>query len=137
MAEILIKAIDATHLNPVKNQRGCYKRGDPVVIMPDGWGWGTEETKPPIDGGKFVIIKIPGVTPQQVHDAIHARWPGLQHILESELQAGMVVRRRQLTFNIDLLPSAVKNTLNRTGTYTTTWAAIKSFVRDKVSNTTG
>lgn len=27
MAEILVKAVDSTHADPLKDQRGCYKRG--------------------------------------------------------------------------------------------------------------
>jgi hypothetical protein len=35
MALILIKDSDYTHLDPVKDQRGAYKRGDLVVVYPD------------------------------------------------------------------------------------------------------
>jgi hypothetical protein len=57
MAEFLIKAIDATHSDPEKDKRGCYKRGDFVVVMPDGHEWGKEERLP-----KFVVVKIPGLS---------------------------------------------------------------------------
>lgn len=46
MAELLIKAIDANHTDPVKDQRGCYKHGDPVLVMPDGHTWGRCEGFP-------------------------------------------------------------------------------------------
>ena len=35
MAELLIKAIDASNPNPDKDKRGCYKRGMVVEIRPD------------------------------------------------------------------------------------------------------
>ena len=58
MAEILVKAIDAHHPDPTVDLAGCYKRGDPVVIMPDGHQWGSEEGPP-----TFYIVKLPGVDP--------------------------------------------------------------------------
>lgn len=61
MAEILIKAIDAFHPDPLGNKRGCYKAGDPVVVFEDGHEWGAEERPP-----KFFLIKIPGVPAAQL-----------------------------------------------------------------------
>src|ERR1043166_9865558 len=52
--ELLIKAVDASHANPVKDQ-GCYKRGDVVIVMPDGHPWGREEGPP-----TFLVVKVPG-----------------------------------------------------------------------------
>ncbi len=60
MAEILIKAIDATHPDPEKDRCGCYKMGDPVVVMPDGHVWGNEECLP-----TFYVFKIPGLSVEQ------------------------------------------------------------------------
>jgi len=54
MAELLIKAVDAVHSDPVKDLRGCYKKGDVVVVKPDGWKWGKEELKKE----KFYILKV-------------------------------------------------------------------------------
>ncbi len=45
MPELLIKAIDASHPNPMKDA-ACYKRGYVVAIMPDGHVWGREEGLP-------------------------------------------------------------------------------------------
>ncbi len=88
MAELLIRAKDNTHADPVKNQRGSYKRGDIVEVGPVGWDWGRlclgpghplaaryqeggmfyngVEPKAPRDGGGFVVVRIlkaDGVTP--------------------------------------------------------------------------
>lgn len=65
MAELLIKAVDATHVDPDKDRRGCYKRGDVVVVQPDGWSWGTLEALP-----RFVLVKVPGATVAQVEQYI-------------------------------------------------------------------
>ena len=56
MAQILVMAIDKTHADPTKDRRGCYKRGMPVVVMPDTHTWGLDERPP-----KFVVLKLPGV----------------------------------------------------------------------------
>lgn len=61
MAEILIRAID--NVNPDSEMdKGCYKRGHPVVVMPDGHKWGPGEVPP-----DFYILKITGLT---VDDAL-------------------------------------------------------------------
>lgn len=57
MVELLVKAVDATHPDPVIDRQGCFKKGDPVVIAEDGHRWGAKEGTP-----LFVIAKIPGVS---------------------------------------------------------------------------
>jgi hypothetical protein len=67
--EILVKAVSNTHSDPEKDRRGCYKKGYPVVIMPDGHTWGTEECLP-----RFVVVKCPQVTvPEAMHYINHWR----------------------------------------------------------------
>lgn len=61
MCEILIKAIDATHSDPIKDKRGCYKIGMPVVVMDDNHVWGNAEKWP-----TFFVLKIPMVTKDKV-----------------------------------------------------------------------
>lgn len=60
MAEILIKAVDATHPDPVKDRRACHKKGDPVEIREDGAEWCAYECLP-----KFYVFKLPGVSVEQ------------------------------------------------------------------------
>ena len=67
MAEILFKAIDATNPDPDKDRRGCYKKGYPVVVMPDGHTWGKEEALP-----KFIIVKCTEVTVEQCKQYIES-----------------------------------------------------------------
>jgi len=54
MAELLIKASNTTNPDQVKDLRGCYKKGDVVVVKPDGWKWGKEE----LNKEKFYILKV-------------------------------------------------------------------------------
>lgn len=135
MAELLIKAENAMHSDPQKDAVGCYKRGDIVAVRPDGFSWGSKERLAPADGGKFVVIKITGVTPAQVRNFVRNRW-GCEVDGEDIDQALGHVRRRRIRIDADLLPIAVKQTLNQTGQYSTTWTAIRQFVRNKQNNQT-
>jgi len=52
MAEFVIKRIDATNDDPIKDARGCYKRGDIIDILEDGMA----DTMP-----WLTVIKVPGL----------------------------------------------------------------------------
>lgn len=67
MAELLIKAISASHADPEKSERGCYRKGDIVVVMPDGHEWGAQEGLP-----TFVRVRVPGVAASAVADRIES-----------------------------------------------------------------
>lgn len=56
MCELLVKAVDASHADPLID-RHCYKRGDVVVVMPDGHEWGAGE----LDESVFTVVVMPGV----------------------------------------------------------------------------
>jgi hypothetical protein len=131
MAEILVKAVDATHADPIKDQRGCYKRGMPVVVMPDGHAWGTEERLP-----KFVVLKIPLISVSQVQKFVQ-RWE--THLVEGQPE---IIQRRVWSIRWADLPAATQNTLSTTGQLTIkatpaytgsfdfTWAQVKAFFRN-------
>lgn len=68
MAEFILSAVNNTNPDPETDQRGCYKRGDILAVMEDGWSWGTRELIPPIDGGIFVRVRITGVSVAQVQN---------------------------------------------------------------------
>ena len=55
MCELLVKAVDANHPDPVINLAGCYKRGDVVAIRENGFQWGSGE----LDTNMFSIISMP------------------------------------------------------------------------------
>ena len=57
MARLLIKAVDATHLDRTKDKRGCYKEWDVVVVAPDSHVWGRKEGLP-----AFYRVDIPGAS---------------------------------------------------------------------------
>ena len=51
MAEILVRWKDGPG-------RVSYRKGDAVLVMPDGHQWGRAETLPPAQGGGFVIVSV-------------------------------------------------------------------------------
>lgn len=105
MAELLIKTTDNTHADPVKDRRGCYKRGYPVVVMPDGHGWGNEERLP-----WFWIVKLPMIDPALIKEYI-AEWRDTGN-LEQTLQ------RRRWQLQVEQLPAAALDILTTTGVLT-------------------
>lgn len=96
----------------------------PVEIMENGAPWGRKDVLPPAQGGAFVIVKIPDVTAQQVKDALQARWGCDLCDEEGDRSA-----RRRIQILVDNLPNNVRNQLRTTGSYTATWAQVKSFVQ--------
>lgn len=128
MAELLVKAVSASHADGTEDLRGCYKAGDVIGVAPDNWIWGESEF---CVGGKFYVVKITDVTRQQVINWVRNHWT-------CEIEGVDMIngRRRRVRIDIDLVPLAVRNTLATTGQYTTTWAAIREFIRNKITNQT-
>lgn len=120
MAEFLIKTIDANHSNPVKDKAGCYKRGDVVVVMPDGWQWGRLEGPP-----KFVIVKIPGMTVEAAQKYIESENDTI------DPETPVVLTRRKYKFHIDDIPSEIKDELESKGIVTITKLQAEGFLNDK------
>lgn len=139
MAELLIKAIDASHSNPDKDKRGCYKIGMIVEIRPDGCVYGTEEGLP-----KFYIIKIPMVP---IDHPILVKLTKPQMVQNGLEEDGITphydtVRRRQHWLQHHSIPAGARNKLMTegeliikansayNGPYDYTWAQIKNYLWD-------
>ena len=121
MAEILIKAVDAAHDDPEKDKQGCYKRGDPVVVMDDGHEWGKEERLP-----KFVVVKIPGLSVAKAKKYIQP----ILGIPDAEGERPMI-RRRLFRILLDDVPNLIKQKLRDTGEVTVTMTQIKNYIQNK------
>lgn len=67
MCELLVKAVDASHVDPVIDLRGCYKKGDIVAVVDDGHIWGVLERPP-----TFVLVKVLGLDKSVVIDRIES-----------------------------------------------------------------
>jgi len=55
MAKALVMAVNKTHPDPVKDARGCHKRGDIIVVKPDAHVWSTAEQNP----SSFALVDVP------------------------------------------------------------------------------
>lgn len=130
MAEILIKAVSATSSDPEKDQRGCYKRGMPVVVMPDGHAWGRKEGLP-----NFVLLKLPGVSVERVRRFIEPdrEADGLR---EDGNERTRIVRRRLWRIFVEDIPASVSNRWLSQGSITIgpdgdfTWTQFRNYLRN-------
>jgi hypothetical protein len=129
MCEILIFAGNNTHPDPVKDRRGCWKRGYPVMVKEDGEQWGAAEGLP-----KFVIIKIPGVPAKKAEAFLDVQMeddagvPVYENVIEVPLRRG-VYRRKAWRVVWASLPQGIQDTLQSTGEITVTVNQIRNYLR--------
>jgi hypothetical protein len=138
-AEILVKAVDAVNSNPTKD-RGCYKRGMPVVIMDDGYKWGSSEC-PPL----FFIVKVPGVPKEKMQKYIEA-WNDTTFIAQNPF---VMHKRRIWTIKIDDMGKPVTDALTAKGTLSVnavdaskvghdfTWDEFQKYFVNQITNEPG
>ena len=127
--ELLVRRRSNTDPNATKDQM-LYKKGDIVVVKPDGHEWGNQEDPAlhpdGVAGCGFVIVKIPGVTPTP--EKIE-KWMG--HIQDID---GTMTKRRLWQVMTDDVPLAVRNQLRDFGVVTVTWTQVKNFIRNKLTD---
>lgn len=121
MCEILIKAIDTIHSDSVKDKAGCYKRGYPVVVMPDSHIWGNAECPP-----NFIVIKVPDMTVEEAKQYLVPIFEGIGEDL-------IIVQRRKYKIDIDddKLDKKVKDDIEKEGKVTMTKSDIKKIIKEK------
>ena len=127
MAELLIKLIDHIHSDPVKDRSGAYKRGDVVVVMPDGHEWGREEGPP-----KFGIIKVVGLSVMKCQEFVRPE-------MQDEVFDGQTIRgqktRRLHRIDIDSLPPALQELLPKPAGITVAWQVLRDRIVNKTTGT--
>jgi hypothetical protein len=92
MCEFLIRVHDKCSEDPQKDIR-CMKRGDVVVVCPDGWGWSDLECSL----AHWRIVKVPGLSMEQG-----------ETYMADEL-ASSKSRRRLFTVDLSALPQDYVN----------------------------
>lgn len=118
------------HPDPETDRIGCYKKGMPVVVMPDGHTWGLGEKFP-----NFVSIDIPGVSVSKVMKYVEPEYSGIP------TAEATIYRRRLWQLRWSDLPIAAKNILaldsrliikvgGYVGPYDYTWQQVKGFFRN-------
>lgn len=119
MAEFLIKAVDATHPDPIKDVSGCYKRSDIVEVFEDG------RIQNPYPNSPFVLIRVSGITKKQADKYMGPVINGV---------TGNVIRRRKYRIRIDDIPNVIKQALKANRYVDVTFEQIKKYLRNKVTN---
>lgn len=131
MAEILVRAINYSHIDPEKDRIGAYKTGYPVIAFNDGHEWSHNEGLP-----RFFIIKVPGISVDKVNKYI-----------QPELVDGNqeIHRRRLWQIQKDELPQAARNKIknngeliikagNYSGSFDYTWSQVKQYFKNLKTN---
>ncbi len=153
--ELLICTVNHTHTDPIKDQRGSYKRGDILEIGPAGNVWGRKQIgmNHPLsalyqEGGihdngtpptsTVWILRVLRDDTFPVWDTTSGREP-TQHLLEyREVERNPALvgasRRRGWQVLLNDLPSAVRRSLNDTGYAEIPWLELRGHMQNK--NTT-
>lgn len=135
MPILLIKDRDATHWNPEKDLRGCYKRGDIVEVFDDSRygretlpGSGVYVVDPvfiaenPI-APPFYIVKVTGVTLERA-----------KRLMEPDTDPAApetTVRRRRFRLRADDVPLTVRTALQTDRFVEVTALQIQNYIRNK------
>jgi hypothetical protein len=130
MALFLIYDRNNTHVDPVKEARGCYKLGDIVEVHDDSAHDGDIAINPIMP--PFYLVRITGVTKAQTEKYMtEYRDPATEGIPGVPL---VTLRRRKFCIEVDNIPAGVKATLQADRYIEFTWAQVKNYVRNKMTN---
>ena len=129
MAELLIKAVDATNPDPDVDRQGCYKAGDVVVVRDDGHVWGAKEGPP-----NFRVLVVPGVSAAQIEDLIAEQVEDDAGNPLADENGAVTFRRRAWRVDFDRLPVAARNALMSTGRASAAPGLVRAALRRKRDN---
>jgi hypothetical protein len=115
-------------LTPEVATRTLYVVGDLIDVYEDDRHDGDLVVNPIMP--PFVLIKVTGVTKAQVERYLD---PDVEETLVNGEVQRTVLRRRRFRLRVEDLPAGVRQTLTQDRYYETTLAAIRSFIRDKVT----
>lgn len=121
MALLLVMGVNHTHADPIKDARGCYKRGDIVEVLEDSKHDG-DLVRNPIAPPWF-LVRITGVTKDQV-----------EKYLEPEMDTvdlARRVRRRRFRLDADTIPLAIRTQLVANRYVEVTPAQIRDYLLNK------
>lgn len=107
MAELLVRVVDKGEPENVR----CTKRGDVIVVMPDGWMWGNAELADP----HYRILRVPDMSVSEASALLAEEPPSEQlHELLLSPYASEKLRLHRRLFNIDIdaLPQAMRDAMN-------------------------
>lgn len=121
MAIFLIKDRDATHHDPAKEQRGCYKRGDVVEVYADDKPLVVPPAPP------FYLMRVGGISKAQGDVYIEPETSG---VLDAD-GVPVMTRRRRYSVNLTALPQGAKDDLAFRRYCEVDWTDLRPVVLDK------
>lgn len=121
MALLLVMGENRTHADPIKDARGCYKRGDIVEVLEDGKHDGDLARNPIAQ--PFFLVRITGVTKAQVEKYLE---PEMDTVDPTRL-----VRRRRFRLDADNIPLAIRTQLATTRYAEVTPAQVQHYLLNK------
>lgn len=126
MALILIKDSDATHPDPVKNVRGCYKQGDIVDVYDDARHDGDLVANPVMP--PFWLVRLVGASVADVRPYLTEEWTD---VITPDGFVRRPLRKRAWGLDGARVPPSVVNRLNRDRFVEVDWATAQAWLARK------
>lgn len=120
MAEVLLKR-EQTGVGDM-----AWKPGDIVDIREDGFAWGMQER----NITKFVIIRITGITPEQLVPYRAALRDPI--LLDPDTGQRKQIGRRRFWIDRTKLPGNLRNEIETNGFLEFTWEQVRDYLYDRV-----
>jgi hypothetical protein len=102
--DFLIRAFDSTHPDPVKDARGCHKKGDIIDVQLNGFEWGSEE----LNTDLFYVVTVVGVPIDDISEAKKYMQPYVDQS-DPDPKNWVTVRRHRYQVRVDDLPTNLHN----------------------------
>lgn len=130
MALFLIFDHDNAHADPVKDARGCYRRGDIVQVLDDSAHDG-DLVKNPIMP-PWILVRITGVTKAQAEKYM------LPYIDPATVNTERPVTLRRRLHNVEVasIPSAIRTKLLSDRYVSVSWSQVRNYIRNRLTNET-
>lgn len=128
MALFLLLDHSNYHSDPQKQARGCYQLGDIVEVLDDSKHDGDLVANPIMP--PWYLVRITGVTKEQ---ALKYMQPYIDPATVGT-ENPVTLRRRQYNVEVANIPLAVRQTLLQDRYIEFTWAQVRNYVRNRLTN---
>jgi hypothetical protein len=132
MALFLLYDRDNHHPNPIKDARGCYKRGMIVEVLDDSKHDG-DLVKNPIMP-PWILVRVTGVTKQQALKYMH---PRLSEIDVDTAGNPLVIGRRLYKVLVDTIPAVIRNKIIADRFVEVSLAQVRNYIQNLQTGTVG
>jgi len=134
MALFLLLDHDNTNPNPIKDERGCYKRGMIVEVYDDSRHDGDLVRNPVMP--PWVLIRVTGVTKEQALKYMQPRYDTTGLINDNDGNPA-VVGRRLYRVLLDTLPAAIRSKILQDRYAEVSQSQIRDYIQNLRDGSTG